>query len=650
MKHFSKYLLILLLLIQSSIVGAQVDRATLIGAYIYNFANYVTWPKEADRDSFTMLLFSNNIKDINEIRVFSKTKLIKGKPISLKITTSVPRSLTDDISMIVVTSDQNSHFTDMYRIIRSRPVLLVSENYNDKRDVMINLYDTDKHGLVFEVNKANIINHDLVMDPEILLIGGTEIDVAQLYRDSQKSLDSIRQRMIFLSDSLSSLNQKIIETQKFISDQQESLLSQKALLEAQDVEVIEGKAEILKQKSEISYQEQLADEQKGLLAKHQASIQEQLIELNEQKTFIDRQQKEIEQSKVFLDSLKTEIKQKNIELGEQSDIISRQRIVVILSFLVGILLLIVLGSIVWGYRNKVKKNRQLQAQKNHIEEMNFKLQHTNKSLYETITLLRETQSQLVSSEKMASLGVLTAGIAHEINNPINFIYTGINSLKKDFTEYNSIYKNWIQEITDHSNGKDTSVDDSEIVEIEEIIFQTIEDIKIGAERAADIVKGLRNFSRIDKDTMQLSNIHEGIDSALLLLRNKFKNHITIEKHYQQLPDIECYPGKLNQAFLNIISNSIDAIENQGKIIISTRCEKDKIIIEIEDTGTGIPPEYIDKIFDPFFTTKSVGKGVGLGLSITFGIIKEHNGIIQVKSEPDRGTIFTILLPCVLKND
>jgi len=252
---------------------------------------------------------------------------------------------------------------------------------------------------------------------------------------------------------------------------------------------------------------------------------------------------------------------------------------------------------------------------------------------------------------MASLGVLTAGIAHEINNPVNFIYTGINSLNKDVVELTTLLTEILQQI--NARGGDELIGsineikkDGELDEILEIIPQTIEDIKVGAERAAEIIKGLRNFSRLDKDSMQISNIHEGLDSALLLLRNKFKNHIAVKKEYSQLPEIECYPGKLNQAFINVLSNAIDAIEKEGTITIRTWANEEKIYIQIQDSGKGIPTDVIDKIYDPFFTTKSVGKGVGLGLSITYGIIQEHNGKIDVKSVQNSGTTFTISLPCI----
>jgi signal transduction histidine kinase len=648
-----KFLLIILsLIIYPFFVNAQVGRANLIGAYTYNFARYTTWPNEATQDSFKILLISDNEKVIGEFRAFSKTRKIKDKPIGLDVYSSVPHESGNNIRMIILTNEKSDRFYEIYKRIGDRPILLISENFSDKRNVMINLYDTPKHELVFEVNKANIINRNLIIDPEILLLGGTEIDVAGLYRTSQKSLEVLEIRMKLMNDSLSSLNNKISQTLRQIEDQQANISKQKKLFEEQGRELETGRIEINSRRTDIEKFKDIFHQQKDQLENQKTSLEEQLIDLSEQKAYTDLQQKEIRKSKAILDSLTGEINDKNLVLGQQSDIIKRQKLTVILAVIIGLLSLVVLISIINGYRNKVRKNKLLTQQKEEIEKINKKLEATNKSLYSTITKLSETQSQLVSSEKMASLGVLTAGIAHEINNPVNFIYTGINSLRKDYDELifliDEIDKTVIEKGSDELVVSVEKIrKNGDFSEIIEIIPQTIDDIKIGAERAADIIKGLRNFSRVDKDSMQLSDIHEGIDSALLLLKNKFKNHITVEKDYKQLPKIECYPGKLNQAFLNLIGNSIDAIEKEGKITIRTWPEGDQVFIQIEDTGKGIPPAIIDKIFDPFFTTKSVGKGVGLGLSITFGIIKDHNGKIDVKSEINSGTIFTISLPCII---
>lgn len=175
----------------------------------------------------------------------------------------------------------------------------------------------------------------------------------------------------------------------------------------------------------------------------------------------------------------------------------------------------------------------------------------------------------------------------------------------------------------------------------ESLFNGIEE---GAIRTREIVMGLKNFSRLDEDVFKQANIHEGINSTLVLLKNKFKNRISIHKDYGELPTIECLPGKINQVFMNILNNAIQAIEDSGEIYIRTFAENDKVKISIRDTGVGMTEGVKKHIFEPFFTTKDVGAGTGLGLSISFGIIEKHNGKIDVKSEPEKGTEFTITLP------
>jgi signal transduction histidine kinase len=649
-----KISIIVLLISISILTVGQIKRTTLVGAYVYNFARYTTWQDEKSYNNFLIVLVGNDQDIINEIESFSKAKELKGKPILFEKYTALPRSLKKHTRVLVLLSDMSSYLTDILKLIGEEDILLVTDRVADKRKVMFNLYDTPKNELTFEINRANIINQGLTIDPEIILLGGTEIDVAALYRTSQKSMDTLQQRMKLMNDSLSTLKGDMQKTSGIIAMQVESIASQRQMLDAHEAIIKTDKLAIDQQKGEIAEKKKLIDQQQGLLLTQKAEITEHGIELQEQRKYIDDQLKKINQSKLILDSLKIAIDKQHSELGHRDEIIKRQRITVVMTIISGLFMLVVLVSLFKGYRNKIKKNQLLTQQKEQIEKINSKLELTNRSLYDTITKLHETQSQLVSSEKMASLGVLTAGIAHEINNPVNFIYTGINSLIKDINELFKILTDLLQKVKESGNEeliqavKDIENTD-DLNELLEIIPQTIYDIKVGAERAADIIKGLRNFSRIDRDSKQVADIHEGIDSSLLLLRNKFKNHITVKKEYKQIPHIECYPGKLNQAFMNILSNAIDAIEKEGAITIRTWSDEEQVFVQIEDTGKGISSDVIDKIFDPFFTTKSVGKGVGLGLSITYGIIQEHNGKIDVKSEQNVGTVFTISLPCNSQN-
>jgi len=264
--------------------------------------------------------------------------------------------------------------------------------------------------------------------------------------------------------------------------------------------------------------------------------------------------------------------------------------------------------------------------------------------------LRHAQMQIVQSEKMASLGQLTAGVAHEINNPINFVYAGANTLRSLLDEFMTIISNY-ESLTEEQQEKqlretvkkiEALKEEQEYNELKQDIDDIVNDIIVGADRTAAIVRGLRNFSRLDEDNLKLANINECIDSTLVILSGQFKEYIEIEKKYDPyLPDVNCFPGQLNQVFLNLLNNSRQAIEKNGKITISTFNLENDIRISIKDNGIGIPEHLMNKIFEPFYTTKEIGEGTGLGLSISYGIIEKHKGKINVKSEVGVGTEFII---------
>lgn len=275
--------------------------------------------------------------------------------------------------------------------------------------------------------------------------------------------------------------------------------------------------------------------------------------------------------------------------------------------------------------------------------------HAYQKLNTALGELKEAQSQLVQSEKMASLGQLTAGIAHEINNPINFVSANVRPLQRDIASLLELLGRY--SALDAANGIADELEKirelREELEIDYVvneIDQLIKGIDDGARRTAEIVRGLRNFSRADESDLKRIDVHEGIDSTLVLLQNSYKERIEVAKEYGKLPDIECYPGQLNQVFMNLLTNAVQAIEGRGTITIRTAREAETVRISISDTGVGIPEEIRQKIFDPFFTTKDVGKGTGLGLSITLGIIRKHGGTIELDSVPGAGTTFHLRLP------
>ena len=300
---------------------------------------------------------------------------------------------------------------------------------------------------------------------------------------------------------------------------------------------------------------------------------------------------------------------------------------------------------------RLAENEQLVREQNKVLEE--KVTERTAALQATLTQLQSTESQLVQSEKMAALGELTAGIAHEINNPVNFISSSLVPLKRNLSaieqlvaQYQSItpanFDEKIKEIKAFEAKMDYDYTKEEI----DLLTNSIND---GAKRTAEIVKGLRNFSRTDEGEKRKASVNEGLESTLLLMQSAFKRKdIQLVKDLGSLPDIYCFAGQLNQVFMNILTNAVQAMPDKGSIIVKTFLDAtgDNIKISIADTGKGMTEEVKSKIFQPFFTTKDVGEGTGLGLSISYGIVQKHNGTIEVQSELGVGTVFSIILPVV----
>lgn len=285
-----------------------------------------------------------------------------------------------------------------------------------------------------------------------------------------------------------------------------------------------------------------------------------------------------------------------------------------------------------------------------VKERTFELETSNKNL-------KDTQSQLVNAEKLASLGQLTAGLAHEINNPINFVMSNIKPLKNDVEDIFSLLAKY-SDITDAENLSEKLKDINDFKEKNDTAYllteinQLLKGIDEGAHRTVEIVKGLKTFAHLDETSLKKTNIIEGLDSTLIILNTSIVNgKIKIIKEYDnEFPKIECLSGQINQVVMNIINNAIQAMfdvkdpQKENVLTIKTYTKSNNAIIRIKDNGPGIPDKIRNRIFDPFFTTKAVGSGTGLGLSIAYTIIRDHKGEIAVESEGGKGTEFIITLP------
>lgn len=267
-----------------------------------------------------------------------------------------------------------------------------------------------------------------------------------------------------------------------------------------------------------------------------------------------------------------------------------------------------------------------------------------------IAKLEDAHCQLLQSEKLASLGQLAAGVAHEINNPIGFVNSNLNTLKSyiaDLLQVITSFESLIPAVEADPNLRQRMcqlLKQGDVDYLRQDIGDLLEETLDGTTRVRTIVQGLRDFSRAGGETWVLANVHAGLDSTLNVVRNEIKYKAEVHLEYGDIPEIECLPAQLNQVFLNLLVNAAQAIAERGHITIRTGHKDGWVAVTITDTGCGMSEETRKKIFDPFFTTKPVGQGTGLGLSVSYGIIKKHGGHINVDSTPGVGTTFTVLLP------
>ena len=302
--------------------------------------------------------------------------------------------------------------------------------------------------------------------------------------------------------------------------------------------------------------------------------------------------------------------------------------------------------------NQVReRTQQLEAALRENERVNRALQSEKEEQRVLIQKLEEAHNQLLQSEKLASIGQLAAGVAHEINNPIGFVNSNLGSLKNYVDQLMSLIDDLattteplLAANPEIRKSVDALKRKADLDFLREDIGALITESIDGTTRVRQIVQDLRDFSRTGEIAMEWVDLHAGLESTLNVVSNEIKYKAEIVRDYGTLPRVECRPSQINQVFMNLLVNAAQAIPQKGRITLKSGCADDKVWISVSDTGSGIPPEILARIFDPFFTTKPVGKGTGLGLSVSYGIIEKHGGKIEVASQPGEGTTFTVWLP------
>lgn len=622
---------------------SQISPENLKTALVYRIANCITWNADTTR-FFTIGVLSENQILLEKFNELSKVAKINKKPIRIKFITNL--NPIQPTHILYVDQSYNKTLPSFLKKQFNQNRLIITEELDMPGEIMINLkLNSQKSMYTFEYNRANILYASLDITDEIVLLKGTEIEIRELYLQSKKLWDEQQ-------DVIAGLKRQSDEQNKIIAVRNDSIRRMKTVIDENQLKIT-NQLSVLAQKDSLSSDlNRKIDAQRAELNQNLLQTQKLLKERNTAEEIINSHQLIITQQSAISDSLTQQIAFKQKELIEQNKLLTEKETLihiqsVWLEVLI-ILVLVVIISIVLISRAYIANRRSQQ-----------KISEQKEALEATLGQLKNTQQQLIQSEKMASLGVFIAGIAHEINNPINFISMGVDGIEKVIEKVIALFAE-LNRLTPESKGDEIQ----KLLELKQNLkFQRsmdalpeiLENIKTGIRRTIGITNGLRLYARMDNEEKILCDINRIIDSALQLLKPQLNSDIAIQVSYGNFQNIKVFPGKLSQVFVNILSNAIDSIRSlhdqdiNASISITTKEIEGYIQIVFSDSGKGIPPDVLAKVFDPFYTTKEVGKGTGLGMSIAKSIIEEHNGKIIARNNQDKGATFTIEIPINMDN-
>lgn len=621
-------------------VAISQTQQQLKALYISKFLSYITWNHVSD-DTLTIGVMDEN----NEICDFLHTKYNRSKHQNFVVT--IKRysdfQIVQGLDVVYISPSFNVKLSG-HQASFPQKTLVITDGCYCNNISMIDFFMKDK-SLLFNTNKSNIEKAGLRVNPNLIVLGNTDLDIRDLYKATEKTLNEEIERSKERVQIIEQQEQLIQELNTKSSLMDIKILKQDSLFAIQDMKLRDQQGKLTEREREIASKEHLLINLREQMNIKREELEKSNLHIESKEQELDERSRELKLIDVKIRQQQAIINKQNEQISETMSKIELQNQVTILFYSITALLLVVVVFLLYVYYRNKQTNRELALRNSKIEEQ-------KREISASIDSLKSAQGQLVNSEKMASLGQLTAGIAHEINNPINFVSSGVNTLRQitdDMREIISLYQQSDPVSIDATKEKvsllmrekeyDHAFSDADI------LFSSVTN---GVSRTTEIVRGLRTFSRLDEDALKTTNVHEDIDSTLSLLKNKYKNRIEIIKDFGDISIVECFPGPMNQVYMNILNNAIDAIEGNGTISIQTRMTNiDKasyIAISIRDTGKGIAEENIDRIFEPFYTTKAVGSGTGLGLSISYGIVERHGGKITVESKEGKGTLFTIFLP------
>ncbi len=612
-----------LLIILSSIfvdLSAQITENDLKSAYLIKVADDFDWKNTSEK--IKIGVFGNDKQFLTTLSGYSKNKTIGGKTIEV-ISISSSKEVVG-CNIIFVAFDKHKQAEHIINSLEGKKVLVFTDQAASLEHSMINFIANFENKLKFKINSSLLNKHGFYPSNLLLILGGSDTDVFSLFEKKDASLLFEKSKTIQLKEENSKKEKELLSLQ-------EKLKASKSAINEKEIEIAEKTLEVENTIGKLNLQ-------KEFLKDISKKINETSIELDKKEKEIARQEDKLKKQTEIFDTQNNEIELRNTKIQEQDNVLAQQENLLNIkqqylnyAYIFSVILLGILIFAIISFLGKQKSSKKLATQ--------------NTKLQQALDELQTAQAKLVQNEKMASLGMVTAGMAHEINNPMTFVYTGTSILKAEIDRYNNIIENILQ--AENKSSEQIKLDSKEYIETKKSIEQTIQDIELGSKRVTEIVNSLQNFSRLNEDDVKTIDINKSINSTLTILGSHAREKlVTITKQYtEESIKVECFPASINQVFVNLLTNAIDACPNNGgEINIKVYQNEKSCFIEVEDNGYGISKSNISKIFDPFFTTKGIGKGTGLGLSISYNIIKKHNGNISVESEQNRKTVFKLEIP------
>ncbi len=601
-------------------LSAQITENDLKSAYLIKVADDFDWKNSSEK--IKIGVFGNDKQFLTTLSGYSKNKTIGGKTIEVISISSSKEGVSCNI--IFVAFDKHKQAEHIINSLEGKKVLVFTDHAPSLEHSMINFIANFENKLKFKINSSLLNKHGFYPSNLLLILGGSDTDVFSLFEKKDASLLFEKSKTIQLKEENSKKEKELLSLQ-------EKLKASKNAINEKEIEIAEKTLEVENTIGKLNLQ-------KEFLKDISKKINETSIELDKKEKEIARQEDKLKKQTEIFDTQNNEIELRNTKIKEQDNVLAQQENLLNIkqqylnyAYIFSVILLGILIFAIISFLGKQKSSKKLATQ--------------NTKLQQALDELQTAQAKLVQNEKMASLGMVTAGMAHEINNPMTFVYTGTSILKAEIDRYTNIIENILQ--TQSNSTEQIKLDSKEYIETKKSIEQTIQDIELGSKRVTEIVDSLQNFSRLNENDVKTIDINKSINSTLTILGSHAREKlVTITKHYtEESIKVECFPASINQVFVNLLTNAIDACPNNGgEININVYQNEKSCFIEVEDNGYGISKSNISKIFDPFFTTKGIGKGTGLGLSISYNIIKKHNGSISVESEQNNKTVFKLEIP------